>query len=322
MQRPSIIPVVAATVLVLGSLSCWPSGHAVGSTPRESESITGAACGVERWDVKTGMDPDAHLVKQSAIVSTTVLQLRSIAAPWQPPLHRRVRPTETTVWAIDATLLRYKREMDSDYHLVVADAAGRTMIVEVAPPECISARSPFLPAIHAVRRAFTAQFHPTPFWQRVSVRVRIVGVGFFDVEHGQSGVAPNAIELHPVLGIWWSGLPSPSTGGTPATAMPAAPAAGRLVVRVAVTPNPTGPGTETTVAATTGAGATCTVAVRYPSGHGATSAALATSQRADAGGRVAWTWRLSARTLGTALATVHCVQGAREGSSTAAFAIQ
>ncbi len=76
------------------------------------------------------------------------------------------------------------------------------------------------------------------------------------------------------------------------------------------------------VAATTGPGATCMVAVRYPSGHGATSAALATSQTADAGGRVAWTWRLSARRLGTALATVHCVQGAREGSGTAAFAIQ
>jgi hypothetical protein len=25
------------------------------------------------------------------------------------------------------------------------------------------------------------------------------GVGFFDIPHGQTGVAPNAIELHPVL---------------------------------------------------------------------------------------------------------------------------
>jgi hypothetical protein len=31
--------------------------------------------------------------------------------------------------------------------------------------------------------------------------VEISGVGFFDFEHGQNGVAPNAIELHPVLAI-------------------------------------------------------------------------------------------------------------------------
>ena len=27
----------------------------------------------------------------------------------------------------------------------------------------------------------------------------LTGVGFFDIPHGQTGVAPNAIELHPVL---------------------------------------------------------------------------------------------------------------------------
>jgi hypothetical protein len=27
----------------------------------------------------------------------------------------------------------------------------------------------------------------------------VTGVGFFDAMHGQAGVAPNGIELHPVL---------------------------------------------------------------------------------------------------------------------------
>ena len=27
----------------------------------------------------------------------------------------------------------------------------------------------------------------------------VTGVGFFDIPHGQTGIAPNAIELHPVL---------------------------------------------------------------------------------------------------------------------------
>jgi hypothetical protein len=30
---------------------------------------------------------------------------------------------------------------------------------------------------------------------------RLVGVTFFDYAHGQTGVAPNAIELRPILGI-------------------------------------------------------------------------------------------------------------------------
>ena len=30
-------------------------------------------------------------------------------------------------------------------------------------------------------------------------KVTISGVGFWDEDHGQTGVAPNAIELHPVL---------------------------------------------------------------------------------------------------------------------------
>jgi hypothetical protein len=29
----------------------------------------------------------------------------------------------------------------------------------------------------------------------------ITGIGFFDIDHGQTGVAPNAIELHPVIGF-------------------------------------------------------------------------------------------------------------------------
>jgi len=36
---------------------------------------------------------------------------------------------------------------------------------------------------------------------RVSGTAVINGVGFFDFHHGQRGVAPNAIELHPALGF-------------------------------------------------------------------------------------------------------------------------
>ena len=33
----------------------------------------------------------------------------------------------------------------------------------------------------------------------LAARARVTGVAFFDFDHGQTGVAPNAIELHPIL---------------------------------------------------------------------------------------------------------------------------
>jgi len=34
---------------------------------------------------------------------------------------------------------------------------------------------------------------------QLCAKARVTGVAFFDFKHGQTGVAPNAIELHPVL---------------------------------------------------------------------------------------------------------------------------
>jgi hypothetical protein len=46
---------------------------------------------------------------------------------------------------------------------------------------------------------------PMPAFQTAikSTPARITGVGFFDRMHGQTGVAPNVIELHPILKIEW-----------------------------------------------------------------------------------------------------------------------
>jgi hypothetical protein len=34
-----------------------------------------------------------------------------------------------------------------------------------------------------------------------NVRVTVTGVAFFDILHGQEGVASNGVELHPILAI-------------------------------------------------------------------------------------------------------------------------
>jgi hypothetical protein len=36
---------------------------------------------------------------------------------------------------------------------------------------------------------------------RICGRARVTGVAFWDYFHHQTGVAPNAIELHPILGF-------------------------------------------------------------------------------------------------------------------------
>src|SRR5215510_15825056 len=87
-----------------------------------------AQCGVERWSVKTGTDPDSGLVNLGAPTSTTIAALRARTAPNPIPSNSRVSPTETTLWVINATLTKYKLESDSDYHLVLSDSAGNTMI--------------------------------------------------------------------------------------------------------------------------------------------------------------------------------------------------
>jgi hypothetical protein len=54
----------------------------------------------------------------------------------------------------------------------------------------------------------SAAFVPFPVKASITpVKAHVTGVGFFDRKHGQLGVAPNAIEIHPVLDITIGGKP-------------------------------------------------------------------------------------------------------------------
>jgi hypothetical protein len=167
-----------------------------------------AQCGVERWSVKTGTDPDAGLVNLNSVTSTTIANMRAFTAPNPIPANNRVAPAETTQWTIDATLTLFKLESDSDYHLVIQDSAGNTMITEIPSPSCVGSGSPFFAGIQNARAEFDAKFTATTSFQTANIPVRIKGVGMFDFLHGQTGVAPNGIEIHPVLDIIFN----PGTG--------------------------------------------------------------------------------------------------------------
>ncbi|HEV8432164.1 MAG TPA: Ig-like domain-containing protein [Thermoanaerobaculia bacterium] len=160
-----------------------------------------AQCGVERWSVKTGTDADVGLVNLSTSTATTIVSLRGLTAPATLPANNRIQPTETTVFTLSATLTQYKLETDSDYHLVLSDSSGNTMIAEIPSPNCVGAGSPFGPGIQNARSEFDAKYTATSSFQTANVPVAIKGVGFFDFLHGQTGVAPNGMELHAVLDI-------------------------------------------------------------------------------------------------------------------------
>jgi hypothetical protein len=174
-------------------------------------TVQSPTCGVERWAVKTGTDPLAGMVDLNNPVRTTVNALRSIPAPVlnaNPPYDPRFAPTENTVFVVNGIMTFYKLEDDVDYHIVLQDTVGNTMVSEIPSPACDGSTSPFDAAVAAVRAKFDARFTATSFFQNANVPVQMKGVGFFDFIHGQTGVAPNGIELHPILDISFT---APST---------------------------------------------------------------------------------------------------------------
>jgi hypothetical protein len=174
-----------------------------------------AQCGGERWPVKVATDPDAAAVS-AAPITATIATLRTFP-PMRPlPQDRRVAPIETTTYSVIATLTEYKVDVDGDYHLVLSDDLGRTVVARLPSPACLSG-SRFATQIAAARRAFEARFIPTAEFQRAMVPVEVHGVGFFAFLHGQRGMAPNGVELHPVTYLSFNPLflptPPPQRSG-------------------------------------------------------------------------------------------------------------
>ena len=80
--------------------------------------------------------------------------------------------------------------------------APGTMIVEFPFRGCISTPARARKRMIRARSTFVHRFGaPTSDWHHLHRTGIITGVDFFDIKHGQTGVAPNAIELHPVIGF-------------------------------------------------------------------------------------------------------------------------
>ena len=193
-------------------------------------SVQSLTCGVERWAVKVGTDSTVGQVRLDLPPTpATIEALGQITPPSEAdidsgdPAHgvppgqfafTRDAPVETTLYQVDGTMTFYKLETDVDYHIVLSDLGTpteHTIITEIPNPGCIITTdpprtlvpSPLAAGIANAREKFDARLTATPFFQSVSIPVRVRGVGFFDFEHGQTGVAPNAIEIHPILDIFF-----------------------------------------------------------------------------------------------------------------------
>jgi hypothetical protein len=169
---------VVAALLVVGVAAARIATPSTGGHVR----YTFASCGAERWPVKTLQDRPRLL----PIRRTTVAWLTSRPAPDGVPAVRL--PLERRIFQVVGAVTLVRHEDDSDFHVVLV-GGGRHMIVETPAPACAARATP-------LRRRQMKQARQAV---RVCAKARVTGVAFFDAIHGQTGVAANGIELHPVL---------------------------------------------------------------------------------------------------------------------------
>ena len=210
MRRGALASATLGTVLMLVPAVSTPSASPT-SRPSVQQLLDGAghdlpfdpqlaavSCPVERGPVKEGADADRNRVS-STVVSTTVAALRTRPKPSTYPRNNRVTATELHIWAVTAYLTHYRQESDGDIHLVVKDSAGRSMIAEIPYGSCVPSTIRWRAAILSARAAFGHTYAVSTSWHYVHRLVDLRGVGFMDLLHGQTGVAPNGVELHPVI---------------------------------------------------------------------------------------------------------------------------
>src|SRR5437868_5963716 len=174
---------------------------------RNEGASTATSCGGKRWPVKTLADPGGRGLRLDLLQATTIDVLRQL--PARPGGESsRGGTVERTVYRVAARLVEAKViGEDSDIHLVIADPkTGGSMIAELPALSCTvgatrrarllmqSARVAFLRACGDPGAGDYAEYGRRS-------QATVTGMGFFDFSHGQRGVAPNAIELHPVIGF-------------------------------------------------------------------------------------------------------------------------
>jgi hypothetical protein len=152
--------------------------------PLPAPASTGRSlCGVERWKVKTLQDRPSLLPVQTVTIAYLISRTKPVTLPGDRA------PFERHQFKVTAQVTKVIGEDDGDKHLVLQDAVGDTMIAEAPTSSCNNDATGY-------RRNQMAQARAAV---KVCSKAEVMGVAFFDFFHHQTGVAPNEIELHPIL---------------------------------------------------------------------------------------------------------------------------
>ncbi len=172
-----------------------------------AESSLADTCGTERWSVKELSDAAASQINFTPMENTigALVRLDTIS----PGTNEARRDEEKETYRVVCYGVRYKLEDDRDIHLVVCDTSDTTitMIVEIPDSLCTDALASAHVNDYAAARvtldSMTEGRHPSSTFKTFTHRPTMVvtGVRFYDVPHGQSGKAPNNMELHPVIAL-------------------------------------------------------------------------------------------------------------------------
>ncbi|HEY4800160.1 MAG TPA: hypothetical protein VII99_13855, partial [Bacteroidia bacterium] len=131
----------------------------------------------------------------------TIAHLVSITTPTPSTTMARYQPVEDSTYIVTTKITIKKAETDSDFHLVLSDGT-HTMIGEIPDPICASVvASPHASQFQACRNFINANIAKGNVSSVNIGMVTITGVAFVDPPHGQTGAAPNNLELHPILDI-------------------------------------------------------------------------------------------------------------------------
>jgi hypothetical protein len=159
--------------------------------------------GVNRWDVKTLTDKDASSVKRK-VLYTTIPDLIKLDPGKSIGLKTPRFGIEFNTYEINCKIKYWIREDDGDLHLVLVDVndSTKTMIGEIPNLSCDS----IAVKTNKNNKNFVATEQEFLKYALKKHMVkdgvyRVKGIGFFDKKHGQTGLAPNGIEIHPILKI-------------------------------------------------------------------------------------------------------------------------
>ncbi|MGH2444168.1 MAG: hypothetical protein ACRDFX_13515, partial [Chloroflexota bacterium] len=134
---------------------------------------------------------------------------------------------------------------------------------------------------------------------------------------GQTGVAPNAIELHPVLGLRFLGGP---VRVPPPPPLPVPRVSGPFSIHVSAYPQTVRKGDRETISARTRSGVVCNLRVTYPDGYVSRARSITESKTAI-NGLVSWSWSVGSTVLGQSQAQVTCRSGTRTATAGTGFRI-